>query len=58
MGQVDQARLEYVKVARLLEKKPKSLDARFAGGFSPALLIDTCLSKIKALEVGTLGTKE
>ena len=49
-GQVGEARLQYLKVTRLLEKKPKSLDHRFAGGFSPALLIDTCLSKIKALE--------
>ena len=58
VGQIDQARLEYVKVARLLKRKPNSLDDRFAGGFSPALLIDTCLSKIKALEAGPLGTKE
>ena len=58
VGQVDQARLEYVKVARLLKKKPKALDDRFAGGFSPALLIDTCLSRIKALEAGPPGTKE
>ena len=56
VGQVEQARLEYVKVARLLKKRPKSLDDRFAGGFSPALLIDTCLSKIKALEARPLGT--
>jgi chemotaxis protein methyltransferase CheR len=54
VGQVDEARLEYLKVTRLLGKKPKSLDDRFAGGFSPALLIDTCLSKLKALEAGPL----
>jgi chemotaxis protein methyltransferase CheR len=56
VGQVDEAKLSYLKVARLLKRKPKSLDDRFAGGFSPALLIDTCLSKIKALEARALGT--
>jgi chemotaxis protein methyltransferase CheR len=59
VGQFDQARVEYVKVVSLLKKMPESLDDRFAGGFSPALLIDTCLSKIKALEeAGPLGTRE
>jgi chemotaxis protein methyltransferase CheR len=58
VGQFENARLEYANVVRLLEKTPKLLDERFAGGFSPALLIDTCLSKIKALEAGTPGTKE
>jgi len=58
VGQFDEARLEYANVVRLLEKMPESLDERFAGGFSPALLIDTCLSRIKALEAGPLGTKE
>jgi chemotaxis protein methyltransferase CheR len=56
VGQVDEARLEYANVVRLLEKMPESLDERFAGGFSPALLIDTCLSRIRALEDRTLGT--
>jgi chemotaxis protein methyltransferase CheR len=58
VGQFDEARVEYANVVRLLEKRPESLDDRFAGGFSPALLIDTCLSKIKALETGPLGIKE
>jgi len=56
LRQYEKARLEYVHVVRLLKKKPESLDERFAGGFSPALLIDTCVSKIKALEAGPLGT--
>ena len=58
VGQFEKARLEYANVVRLLEKTPESLDERFAGGFSQALLIDTCLSKIKALEARTPGTKE
>jgi chemotaxis protein methyltransferase CheR len=58
VGQFDEARLEYVNVVRLLKSMPESLDERFAGGFSSALLIDTCLSKIKALEAGPLGPKE
>jgi len=58
VGQFDEARLEYVNVVRLLKSMPESLDDRFAGGFSSALLIDTCLSKIKALEAGPLGPKE
>jgi len=58
VGQFDEARVEYANVVRLLKKRPESLDDRFAGGFSPALLIDTCLSKIKALETGPLGIKE
>jgi chemotaxis protein methyltransferase CheR len=58
VGQFDEARVEYVEVVRLLKKMPESLDHRFAGGFSPALLIDTCLSKIKALEAEPRGAKE
>jgi chemotaxis protein methyltransferase CheR len=58
VGQFENARLEYANVVRLLEKTPQLLDERFAGGFSPALLIDTCLSKIKALEAGPLRVKE
>ncbi len=50
VGQFDEARLEYANVVRLLKKMPESLDERFAGGFSPAVLIDTCLSRIRALE--------
>ncbi len=50
LGQFDEARLEYANVVRLLKKMPESLDERFAGGFSPAILIDTCLSRIRALE--------
>jgi chemotaxis protein methyltransferase CheR len=46
----DEAKLEYANVVRLLKKRPESLDERFAGGFSPALLIDTCLSRLRALE--------
>ena len=56
VGQFEEAIREYQHVVRLLGKRPESLDDRFAGGFSPALLIDTCLSKIKALEAGPLGT--
>ena len=56
VGRLDEARLEYANVARLLEKMPGSLDERFAGGFSPALLIDTCLSRIRALEAKPRGT--
>jgi len=58
MGQFDEARVEYASVVSLLKKMQESLDDRLAGGFSPALLIDTCLSKIKALEAGPLGPKE
>ncbi len=50
VGQLDEAKLEYSNVIRLLKEVPDSFDERFAGGFSPALLIDTCLSQIKALE--------
>ena len=49
VGQIDEARLEYANVVRLLRKVPDSFDERFAGGFSPTLLIDTCLSRIKEL---------
>jgi chemotaxis protein methyltransferase CheR len=49
-GQFDEARLEYTNVVRLLREVPEAFDERFAGGFSPALLIDTCLSRIEALE--------
>jgi len=56
VGQFDEARLEYANVVRLLKKMPESLDERFAGGFSPDVLIDTCLSRIRALEAGPLGT--
>jgi chemotaxis protein methyltransferase CheR len=49
VGQIDEARLEYTNVVQLLRKVPDSFDERFAGGFSPTLLIDTCLSRIKEL---------
>jgi chemotaxis protein methyltransferase CheR len=55
VGRSDEARLEYANVVQLLKKMPESLDERFAGGFSPALLIDTCLSRLKALEAGPPG---
>jgi chemotaxis protein methyltransferase CheR len=56
VGRFDEARREYSNVVHLLDKRPESLDDRFAGGFSPALLIDTCLSRLKALEAEPLGT--
>jgi tetratricopeptide (TPR) repeat protein len=56
VGRFDEARREYSNVVHLLDKRPESLDDRFAGGFSPALLIDTCLSRLKALEAEPRGT--
>jgi tetratricopeptide (TPR) repeat protein len=50
MGRMEEAKSEYSNVVRLLKEVPDSFDEQFAGGFSPALLIDTCLSRIKALE--------
>jgi tetratricopeptide (TPR) repeat protein len=58
VGRSDEARLEYANVVQLLKKIPESLDERFAGGFSPALLIDTCLSRLKALEAGPPGNRD
>ncbi|MEE9528109.1 MAG: hypothetical protein V3W07_10630, partial [Syntrophobacteria bacterium] len=49
VGQLDEAKLEYANVVRLLREVPDAFDERLAGGFSPALLIDTCLSRIKEL---------
>jgi chemotaxis protein methyltransferase CheR len=49
VGQFDEAKLEYANVVRLLREVPDSFDERVAGGFSPTLLIDTCLSRIKEL---------
>ena len=49
VGQLDEAKLEYANVVRLLKKVPDSFDERLAGGFSPTLLADTCLSRIKEL---------
>ena len=49
VGQLDEAKLEYANVVRLLREVPDSFDERLAGGFSPTLLIDTCLSRIKEL---------
>jgi tetratricopeptide (TPR) repeat protein len=48
-GQVDEAKREYANAVWLLEERPESFDARFAGGFSPGLLIDTCRSRLQAL---------
>lgn len=50
VGQLDEAKLEYANVVRLLREVPDSFDDRLAGGFSPTLLIDTCLSRIKELD--------
>jgi chemotaxis protein methyltransferase CheR len=49
VGQIDEAKLEYANVVRLLNEVPDLFDERFAGGFSPTLLVDTCLSRIRAL---------
>jgi hypothetical protein len=49
VGQLDEAKLEYANVVRLLREVPDSFDERLAGGFSPTLLIDSCLSRIKEL---------
>ncbi|MCG6946759.1 MAG: tetratricopeptide repeat protein [Deltaproteobacteria bacterium] len=49
VGKRDEARIEYANVVRLLKEVPESFDERLAGGFSPTLLIDTCLSRIKEL---------
>ncbi len=49
VGQLDEAKLEYANAVRLLREVPDSFDERLAGGFSPTLLIDTCLSRIKEL---------
>jgi tetratricopeptide (TPR) repeat protein len=49
VGQIDEAKLEYANVVRLLNEVPDLFDERFAGGFSPTLLVDTCLSRIKEL---------
>lgn len=49
VGQLEEARLEYANVVRLLKEVPDSFDERLAGGFSPTLLIDSCLSRIKEL---------
>ena len=44
------ARREYANALRLLQERSDSLDERFAGGFSAALLIDTCRSRIEDLD--------
>jgi hypothetical protein len=49
VGRLEEARLEYGNVVRLLREVPDSFDEQLAGGFSPTLLIDTCLSRIKEL---------
>jgi chemotaxis protein methyltransferase CheR len=49
MGQLEEARLEYANAVRLLKEVPESFDERLAGGFSPTLLVDTCLSRIQEL---------
>ena len=49
VGQPDEAKVEYTNAVRLLKEVPESFDERLAGGFSPALLIDTCLSRINDL---------
>jgi chemotaxis protein methyltransferase CheR len=48
-GQLDEAKLEYTNVVRLLKEVPESFDEQFAGGFSPTLLVDTCLSRLRIL---------
>jgi chemotaxis protein methyltransferase CheR len=52
VGRFEEARLEYGNVVRLLKEVPDSFDEGLAGGFSPTLLIDTCLSRIKELTGG------
>lgn len=52
VGQLEEAKLEYANVVRLLKEVPESFDERLAGGFSPALLVDTCLSRLGGLEEG------
>jgi tetratricopeptide (TPR) repeat protein len=54
-GRPEEAKREYLNVVRLLREVNHSFDEQFAGGFSPALLIDTCLSRIKALESSAAG---
>ncbi|UCE83536.1 MAG: tetratricopeptide repeat protein [Deltaproteobacteria bacterium] len=49
-GQLAKAKLEYTNAMRLLKEVPDSFDEWFAGGFSPALLIDTCLSRLRTLD--------
>jgi chemotaxis protein methyltransferase CheR len=48
-GQDDVARIEFTHAIRLLQEYPGSLDVRFAGGFSTALLVDTCRSRLQTL---------
>jgi chemotaxis protein methyltransferase CheR len=48
-GKFDEAKRAYTNVVRLLRKDVSNLDVRFAGGFSPALLMDTCRSRIQTL---------
>ena len=50
VGQLAKASLEYSNAMRLLKEVPDSFDEWFAGGFSPALLIDTCLSRLRTLD--------
>ncbi len=50
----DAARREYANALRLLQERSDSLDERFAGGFSPSLLIDTCRSRLEDLEAGAV----
>ncbi|UCG13606.1 MAG: tetratricopeptide repeat protein [Deltaproteobacteria bacterium] len=51
-GQIDEAKTEYSNAAQLLIERPESFDDRFAGGFSVALLIDICCSKLQTLKKG------
>jgi len=46
------AKREYENALRLLQERNDSLDPRFAGGFSPELLIDTCRSRLEDLDGG------
>jgi chemotaxis protein methyltransferase CheR len=46
------ARREYGHAIRLLRERSDSLDQRFAGGFSPGLLIETCRSRLEDLDGG------
>jgi chemotaxis protein methyltransferase CheR len=48
-GQNEEAKLEYNNAVRLLNEGPDSFDERFAGGFSPTLLVDTCNSRLHTL---------
>ncbi len=48
-GQFDDARLEYENVVRLLKEVDESFDEQIAGGFSPTLLMDTCLSRLRVI---------